>query len=122
MIKIIINIIMGRVYCSRGVDSSRIGRGIMITISMSKIRKMTASKKNRRENGSRALEEGLNPHSNGDVSSRSLVVVLSGQDRKFRIIGRAGGMMKAINKVVMVSIIIDMLDDEWEWNNNYREK
>lgn len=42
-------------------------------ISISKIRKRTASKKNRRENGKRALEGGLNPHSNGDANSRSLI-------------------------------------------------
>lgn len=44
------------------------------TISTSKIKKIIASKKNRREKGSRADFIGSNPHSNGDLFSRSLVV------------------------------------------------
>lgn len=42
------------------------------TISTSKIRKITANKKNRRENGRRAELIGSNPHSNGDIFSRSI--------------------------------------------------
>lgn len=56
-----------------GVDSNRIGNGIIMIISMSKIRKRTASRKNRKENGKRAFDGGLKPHSNGDASSRSLI-------------------------------------------------
>jgi hypothetical protein len=48
------------------------GRGISKIISMSNTRKITASKKNRVENGIRALFLGSNPHSNGDDFSRSL--------------------------------------------------
>lgn len=36
--------------------------------------KITASRKNRRENGIRALRLGSNPHSNGDDFSRSPAV------------------------------------------------
>lgn len=39
------------------------GRGINRTISMSNTRNSTASRKNRREKGSRALFLGSNPHS-----------------------------------------------------------
>ena len=41
---------------------------------MSKTMKIIASMKNRIENGIRALFLGSNPHSNGDVFSRSFVV------------------------------------------------
>lgn len=54
----------------RGV---RDGAGNRRTISMSKTKKITASRKNRRENGSRAEEVGSNPHSKGDIFSRSCV-------------------------------------------------
>jgi hypothetical protein len=44
------------------------------TISTSKIKKIIASKKKRKEKGSRADLIGSNPHSNGDLFSRSLNV------------------------------------------------
>ena len=40
---------------------------------MSKTRKITARRKNRIENGRRALFFGSNPHSNGDAFSRSMM-------------------------------------------------
>jgi hypothetical protein len=45
-------------------------------ISTSKIRKITAIRKNRSENGSRAGFLGSNPHSNGDLFSRSSIPFL----------------------------------------------
>jgi hypothetical protein len=45
--------------------------GYSSAISTSKITKITAIKKNRDENGSRTEFLGSNPHSNGDLSSRS---------------------------------------------------
>lgn len=50
------------------------GTGINRTISMSNTIKIIANMKNRNENGIRALFLGSNPHSNGDVFSRSLFV------------------------------------------------
>ena len=50
------------------------GSGISSTISISNTIKIIANIKNRRENGTRALFFGSNPHSNGDVFSRSLFV------------------------------------------------
>ena len=50
------------------------GSGISSTISISKTIKIIANIKNRNENGIRALLFGSNPHSNGDVFSRSFVV------------------------------------------------
>lgn len=52
------------------VDESRIGMGISSTISMSNTMKIIAKRKNRMENGIRALWFGSNPHSNGDDFSR----------------------------------------------------
>lgn len=47
--------------------------GSRITISTSKIRKITAIRKNRNENGIRADLFGSNPHSKGDLFSRSSI-------------------------------------------------
>jgi len=47
------------------------GIGRRRTISISKTRKITARRKNRREKGIRAEFFGSNPHSNGDSFSRS---------------------------------------------------
>lgn len=52
-------------------DSIISGIGTNKTISMSKTMKITASRKNRVENGIRADFIGSNPHSNGDDFSRS---------------------------------------------------
>jgi len=51
----------------------RIGIGINRTISMSNTMKIIANRKNRMENGIRALWLGSNPHSNGEDFSRFLV-------------------------------------------------
>jgi len=47
------------------------GMGISSTISMSNTMKMIANRKNRVENGIRAEFIGSNPHSNGEIFSRS---------------------------------------------------
>lgn len=52
-------------------------RGISSVISTSKIKKMTAIRKNRSENGRRADPLGSNPHSKGEFFSRSLIVFLA---------------------------------------------
>ena len=51
-----------------------IGRGVKRAISISKTRKITASKKNRREKGIRAEFLGSNPHSKGVNFSRVLLL------------------------------------------------
>ncbi len=48
------------------VIENRIGNGIRSTISMSNTIKIMANRKNRIENGTRALWLGSNPHSNGE--------------------------------------------------------
>lgn len=52
------------------------GKGNNNTISISKIKKITPNRKNRRENGSRALFLGSNPHSKGDLFWRSNISFL----------------------------------------------
>jgi hypothetical protein len=51
--------------------------GKIRVISTSKIKKITAIKKKRRENGIRAFECGSNPHSKADGFSRSLMFFLA---------------------------------------------
>lgn len=60
------------------------GIGRIIVISTSKIRKITAIKKKRRENGVRAVDLGSNPHSNGEAFSRSKIDFF--EIKKFSII------------------------------------
>jgi len=57
-----------RMGCARDMVT---GTGRIRVISTSKIRKITAIKKKRRENGKRLGLLGSNPHSNGDGFSRS---------------------------------------------------
>lgn len=81
---------MGLANIDRGLHLIMMITGSRITISMSKIRKSTARRKNRREKGSRALEIGLNPHSNGALISRSFVCeweVRENREDNIRIMG-----------------------------------
>ena len=55
-------------------------RGSRRVISTSKIRKITAIRKNRSENGIRADPLGSKPHSNGEFFSRSLIVFFDRMD------------------------------------------
>lgn len=73
-IKIIRNIKL--VHDQVRIDSifSEIGMGSRRAISTSKMMKIIAIRKNRRENGSREEDLGSNPHSNGDLFSRSIIV------------------------------------------------
>ena len=49
-------------------------------ISTSKIKKITAIKKKRKEKGRRAVPFGSNPHSNGEFFSRSEIIFLDSRD------------------------------------------
>ena len=59
-----------------------IGIGSNKAISTSKIKKITAIRKNRRENGNRAEAHGSNPHSKGDLFSRSTIVFFDNKDAR----------------------------------------
>ena len=52
----------------------------MRAISTSKIKKIIAIKKNRIEKGRRADLLGSNPHSKGDLFSRSLIIFFANKD------------------------------------------
>lgn len=69
-------------------------------ISTSKIRKIIAIRKKCIENGRRVDDFGSNPHSKGDLFSRSIIVFF---DVKLRII---------INKILIVKIIIAVISKE----------
>lgn len=63
---------MAEIYApDRGIVLDKIGRGMISTISISKTMKIIPKRKKRSENGIRAVFFGSNPHSNGDVFSRS---------------------------------------------------
>jgi len=73
MIKIIINVVVLNSKIVILVDEAKIGIGINRTISMSKTIKIIANKKNRIENGIRALWLGSNPHSKAEDFSRFVI-------------------------------------------------
>lgn len=77
------------------VCCNALGRGSKRTISISNIRKITASKKNRREKGIRADFVGSKPHSNGEVFSRSLLA------RRFRNQEREKRALLIISDIVI---------------------
>jgi len=80
-------------------DNMVIGIGKRSAISTSKIIKITAIKKNRDEKGSRAEFFGSNPHSKGDLFSRSSFI--------FFEINVVSTMIAADNK--MVTVAADMV-------------
>jgi hypothetical protein len=87
------------------LNKCKIGAGIIRTISMSKTIKITANRKNRRENGTRALRFGSNPHSKGDDFSRSLLV---------RILSAWAAINVIITKLKINDIANNIVLMEWE--------
>lgn len=79
-----------------------IGIGSSSAISTSKIIKITAIRKNRDENGSRAEFLGSNPHSNGDLFSRSSFIFF--EISVVRIIIAADSRIASVAVVVIISI------------------
>ena len=75
-----------------------IGIGNSKAISTSKIMKITAIKKNRDEKGSRAEFLGSNPHSNGDLFSRSSLF--------FFEISVVSTMMAIDRIIVIVAVVV----------------
>ena len=70
-----------------------IAKGRRRVISTSKIKKITAIRKNRREKGSRADPLGSNPHSKGEFFSRSIIVFFA---KREAIIMTAAAIIKVI--------------------------
>jgi len=79
------------------------GMGNSNAISTSKIMKITAIRKNRDENGSRAEFLGSSPHSKGDLFSRSSLIFFEINVASIMIIDES---MMVIVAVVMTIIII----------------
>jgi hypothetical protein len=73
-------------------------------ISTSKIIKITAIKKNRNENGSRVEFFGSNPHSNGELFSRSSLIFF--EINVVSIIMAVDSKMATMAVVVIIIIII----------------
>lgn len=74
--------------------------GKINAISTSKIKKIIVIRKNRMEKGIREEDFGSNPHSNGDIFSRSLIVF-------FEIIEANNITIIEINRIIK---LIDMID------------
>jgi len=79
-------------------DNIVTGTGNRTAISTSKIIKITAVKKNRDEKGSPAEFFGSNPHSKGDLFSRSLFI--------FHEISVVNIIMAADNRMVTVAAVM----------------
>jgi hypothetical protein len=75
-----------------------IGIGNSSAISTSKIMKITAIKKNRDEKGSCAEFFGSNPHSNGDLFSRSSLI--------FFQISVASTIIADDNRMAIIAVVI----------------
>lgn len=87
----------------RGAVWDKMGEGSKIMISMSKIKKRTARRKNRKEKGRRALDDGENPHSNGLVSSRSFQVFVDDiLSRENRMLSSRGIVMARVSGIIIV--------------------
>lgn len=80
-----------------------IGVGRIRVISTSKIRKITAIKKNRKEKGIRADLLGSNPHSKADGFSRSCVFFLAIVE--FNRI-RIRGNINEISRILIITIVM----------------
>ena len=75
------------------------GIGISSTISMSKTIKITANRKNRVENGIRAEFIGSNPHSKGEIFSRSVEDRINKNEANIRII--IGIITEIIDEIII---------------------
>ena len=97
-------------------NRSAIGIGNRSAISTSKIMKITAIKKNRDEKGSRAQFFGSNPHSNGDLFSRSSFIFL--EISVVNTIMAADNIMAAVAAVIVI-IITDLVFHEFlDWKSS----
>lgn len=76
-----------------------VGIGIRRTISISNTMKMIANKKNRMENGIRAVLLGSNPHSKGEDFSRSV------RDRALRTQAASRTIQGSIRAIVDEAVI-----------------
>lgn len=76
--------------------------GRIKAISTSKIKKIIAIKKNRRENGRREDLLGSNPHSKGEHFSRSVIAFFDNREAKNIIITTNAIINNPINEVIKI--------------------
>ena len=76
-------------------------------ISTSKIKKITAIRKNRNEKGSRADLFGSNPHSNGDLFSRSSMFFFDNKDVKIITVVVITRATVAVIVIVVITYLVD---------------
>lgn len=77
--------------------------GKINAISTSKIKKIIVIKKNRKENGNRDEDFGSNPHSNGDLFSRSIKPFFDKIEAKIItivVINKINKAIKIIEKII----------------------
>jgi len=77
--------------------------GKINAISTSKIKKIIVIKKNRKENGNRDEDFGSNPHSNGDLFSRSIKAFFDKIEAKIItivVINKINKAIKIIEKII----------------------
>jgi hypothetical protein len=90
-------------------------KGRRRAISTSKIRKITAIRKNRREKGRREELFGSNPHSKGDLFSRSIIDFLDNKDAK--IMTMEVIMIKTRPIVEIIKIICFGITKPFDWKS-----
>jgi hypothetical protein len=93
-----------------------IGMGNSSAISTSKIIKITAIRKNRDEKGSRAEFFGSNPHSNGDLFSRSSLIFF--EISVANIIMTDDKTMVIVAAVIVIIIIYLVLHKFLDWKSS----
>jgi hypothetical protein len=93
-----------------------IGIGSSSAISTSKIMKITAIRKNRDENGSRAEFFGSNPHSNGDLFSRSSLIFF--EIRVVNAIMADDSRMVTVAVVTIINIIYLVFHKFLDWKSS----
>jgi len=93
-----------------------IGIGSSSAISTSKIIKITAIRKNRDENGSHAEFFGSNPHSNGDLFSRSSLIFF--EIKVVNTIMAADSRMVTVAVVRIISIIYLVFHKFLDWKSS----
>lgn len=90
--------------------------GKIKAISTSKIKKIIVIKKNRKEKGNRDEDFGSNPHSNGDLFSRSTKVFLLKIEAKIITINLIVIITEAIK--IIDRIIYTIINRPYDWKSN----
>lgn len=85
-------------------------------ISTSKIKKITAIKKNRREKGSRAEPLGSNPHSYGEFFSRSMMVFFAKTVAKIITKVEINAVIKKIYNIKKITF--SKIISPFDWKSN----